>query len=62
MHRRIIGFIHGIPRTLRNYWGNKYESKSNNRISRGAANLFKTITCAHNDGWRRHENKKPKQH
>jgi len=42
---------------VKQYWTNLMHS-TQNKISRGAANIFKTITFARGENWRRKNDKK----
>ena len=51
-------YYEGLKSRVRQNWRNLMDS-SQNKISRGASNIFRAIPWARGDSWRRHEAKKP---
>ncbi|HEB41600.1 MAG TPA: hypothetical protein ENI08_01100 [Candidatus Dependentiae bacterium] len=53
-------FLHGRPAKLRTYW-RKLMRSTEERMSRGGRNIFKIISWARRDNWRRKQKvEKPK--
>jgi hypothetical protein len=52
MKRKVMGFIHGMPNKLKDYWRTLYDSPKRH-MTVGSYYITKIITCAHGDNWRR---------
>ena len=53
-------FFHGVPIKLRTYWRNLMRS-TEERMSRGGRNVFKIISWARRDNWRRNKKSERKK-
>lgn len=51
-------FKGSIRTKAKDYWKHLMRSLKEHKLSHGASNLFKTITSAHGDEWRRKNEKK----
>lgn len=45
-------FAYGVPRRIRVYW-RRLMSSTQKKLSRGASNIFRMISLARRDNWRR---------
>lgn len=61
--RKFIELVKGFPNHLRNQWKNLFNSK-HEKMSEGAAEMYRARPKAHGDNWRRpeHHNNSEKHH
>lgn len=55
-------FFTHYPRELRRWWADFYSSAKNFKMTRGAVNIFKSFSFAHNENWRKNHPRSEKKY